>query len=70
MQAQTNGQHRLLTKAPANARVKDPDNGAEYRFRLDSGRAVLFGSDAGRSLLAVCRPNEVRVDAVRGEGSE
>lgn len=47
--------------APAELAVRDPDSGAAYAFRLESGRAVLFAADAEGRLVAVCRPDEVHI---------
>ncbi|WP_127579734.1 alpha-amylase family protein [Paenibacillus koleovorans] len=42
--------------------VRDPVTGRRYVFALESERSVLFAADAAGELVAVYRPNEVRVE--------
>ncbi|MBD2843860.1 beta-galactosidase [Paenibacillus sp. IB182496] len=50
--------------APCTVEVRDPASGRGYRFELEAERSVLFATDAAGELIAIYRPDEVRVEVV------
>ncbi|MNI59950.1 hypothetical protein D3C73_1151360 [compost metagenome] len=45
----------------AGLAVRDPESGAQYEFRLEQERTVMFAADRSGRLLAVYRPEEVKI---------